>query len=210
MSGVSVWRFGDDPTVPETFLRRGGFLVVPTESSYGLAADPLDPRGVAAIFALKGRETGNPLPVVLADRRQLTALGVDAEDPAVERVAACWPAALAVVLPLDPAAPALPAAAGERTVAVRVPDHAPLRGLLAAIGPLTATSANRSGEDPVLDPVAAAILVTGYDALVVDGGRLSGGPPSTIVAFGEDGELHLLRPGRVTTADLRRCLAPAC
>ena len=68
--------------------------------------------------------------------------------------------------------------------------------LLAALGlALTATSANRSGEPPALDPAAAAGLLAGTDSMVVDGGALPGGPPSTLVAIEGDG-LVVLRTGR--------------
>ena len=61
---------------------------------------------------------------------------------------------------------------------MRVPDHERLRELLAALGHgLTATSANRSGEPPILDPAGVAELLAGEDAVVVDGGALPAGPP---------------------------------
>jgi tRNA A37 threonylcarbamoyladenosine synthetase subunit TsaC/SUA5/YrdC len=77
-----------------------------------------------------------------------------------------------------------------------VPDHGRLRELLAALGHgLTATSANRSGEPPILEPAGVAELLAGEDAMVVDGGALPGGPPSTLVAIEKDG-LVVLRTGR--------------
>jgi L-threonylcarbamoyladenylate synthase len=194
---VSRWRFGDDPAIPAAVVARGGVLAIPTESSYGLAADPRSRRGVDAIYRLKSREAGKPLPVVVAGVEQLALLGVDPDSPEARRAAPCWPAALTVVLPLAPSAPPLPAAAGGSTVAVRIPDHPALRALLAATGPLTATSANASGADPILDPeAAAAFLGESPDTLLVDGGVLPGGPPSTLVAF-EGAEVRVLRPGRV-------------
>jgi L-threonylcarbamoyladenylate synthase len=205
--GLPRWRFGDDPALPAEVVARGGVLAIPTESSYGLAADPRSRRGVEAIYRLKSREAGKPLPVVVAGVGQLVLLGVDAAAPEAARAARCWPAALTVVLPLAPEAPPLPAAAGGRSVAVRVPDHPELRALLAVTGPLTATSANPSGGEPILDPHAAASFLTGADAVLVDAGLLPGGPPSTLIAF--DGpHLRILRPGRVTADRLNACLGP--
>jgi len=60
---------------------------------------------------------------------------------------------------------------------------------------LTATSANRSGGEPVLDPAELPELLAGEDAMIVDGGVLPGGPPSTLVAIRGEG-LVVLRPGR--------------
>jgi L-threonylcarbamoyladenylate synthase len=204
-AAVPFWRFGDDPALPAAVVARGGVLAIPTESSYGLAADPRSRRGVEAIYRVKSREAGKPLPVVVAGIEQLALLGVDAASPEVARAERCWPAALTVVLPLTAEAPPLPVAAGDRSVAVRVPDHPALRALLAVTGPLTATSANPSGGDPILDPVTAASFLTGADALLVDGGPLPGGPPSTLIAF--DGpHLRILRPGRVSSDHLADCL----
>lgn len=196
--GVLRWRFGDPPAALRERLLRGGILAVPTESSYGLAVDPRSPVGVATVYRVKSRDAQKPLPVVIADLDQLPSLGIDPEAPAVLRLARLWPAPLACVLPT---ALELPAAAGGGTVAVRVPDHAGLRGLLAALGlALTATSANPSGEPPLLDPGELAALLAGEDAAVVDGGLLPGGPPSTLIAPTADGGFAVLRPGRFPRA----------
>lgn len=198
---IATWRVGEPIAPLAAMLARGGLLAIPTESSYGLAVDPRDAAGVEAIYRLKGRERGKPLPVVAADRAQIEALGIPAGDAALAWAEARWPAALSVVLPL--AAP-LPAAGGAGTLAVRVPAHAGLRALLAALGhALTATSANPSGADPYLDPagVAAWLAAAGADAVVVDGGVLAGGPPSTLVAWRPEGVL-VLRAGRIDPRQL--------
>jgi L-threonylcarbamoyladenylate synthase len=176
-------------------------LAIPTESSYGLGADPWNPAGVEAIYRIKSRERGKPLPVVVAGVEQLALLGIkpgihlgiDRDLNIVKRLSVHWPGPLTVILPV---ARPLPASAGEESLAVRVPGHERLRELLAALGHgLTATSANRSGGEPVLDPAELPELLAGEDAMIVDGGILPGGPPSTLVAIREDG-LVVLRPGR--------------
>ena len=58
-------------------LARGGVLAIPTESSYGLGADPRNPAGVEAVYRIKGRDAGKPLPVVVAGLEQLAGLGID-------------------------------------------------------------------------------------------------------------------------------------
>jgi L-threonylcarbamoyladenylate synthase len=201
---VTVWRFGDPVEPLRDLLARGGVLAIPTESSYGLGADPRNLSGVEAIYRIKEREAGKALPVVVAGREQLAALGIDPNLYIVERFFEHWPAPLTAVLPI---ARPLPASAGEATLAVRVPDHEGLRSLLAELGHgLTATSANRSGEAPILDPGEAALLLAGTDAVVVDGGILPGGPPSTLVAIEGDG-LVVLRSGRFPRERLRETFA---
>jgi L-threonylcarbamoyladenylate synthase len=201
---VRVWRSGD-PLLPlRDLLRRGGVLAIPTESSYGLAADPRNPAGVEAIYRVKGRDAGKALPVVISGAEQLADLGVDPNLYIVKGLLALWPAPLTAVLPI---ARPLPASAGERTLAVRVPDHEGLLQLLREIGHgLTATSANRAGGEPILDPEEAAALLAGEDAMVVDGGRLPGGPPSTLVAIEGEG-LKVLRTGRFPVERLAQVLA---
>ena len=193
---VTLFRPGDPLPPLRDLLARGGIVAFPTESSYGLGVDPWNPAGVEAIYRIKEREAGKPLPVVIAGRDQLAGLGIDPDLNIVKRLFALWPAPLTAVLPV---ARPLPASAGTRTLAVRVPDHGPLRELLAALGHgLTATSANRSGEPPIVDPAALPDLLAGEDAMVVDGGVLPGGPPSTLVAI-EGDRVVVLRSGRFPT-----------
>lgn len=190
---MRVFRFGDPVGPLRDLLARGGILAIPTESSYGLAADPRNPEGVGAIYRIKEREAGKPLLVVVSGREQLAGLGVDPNLYIVERLLALWPAPLTAVLPIERP---LPASAGTRTLAVRIPEHPELRALLDDIGHgLTATSANRSGGEPILEPGEVAVLLAGEDAIVVDGGTLPGGAPSTLVAI-EEGGLKVLRTGR--------------
>lgn len=201
------WSWDAPPQEVAAAVARGALVAIPTESSYGLAVNPRDAAAVEAVYRVKARDAGKPLPVVVASPADVALLGVAPELPEVVRLASCWPAALTAVLPRLPGAPHLPAAAGGATVAVRVPDHGPLRRLLAVTGPLTATSANPSGEEPVLDPAALGELLAGEDALLVDGGVLPGGAPSTLIAFDGDGRWRVLRPGRVQETRLRECLA---
>lgn len=183
---IPVWRFGDPVEPLRALLARGGVLAFPTESSYGLGVDPRNRTGVETVYRIKAREAGKALPVVVADRGQLADLGIDPDLPILEALLACWPGPLTAVLPL---------VSGAGTLAVRIPGHAGLRGLLAALGHgLTATSANRSGGEPILDVEDLPALLAGEDAVIVDGGRLPGGAPSTLVAI-EGGVPVVLRAG---------------
>jgi L-threonylcarbamoyladenylate synthase len=171
-------------------LQAGGVVAIPTESSYGLAVDPCNPEAVERVYRLKARDAGKPLPVVAATVEQVAALGARVEGPEFDALVSLWPAPLTLVVPLAPSAPSVgdrprpAAAAGFDTLAVRIPAHDSLRALLAQVGPVTATSANVSGEPPVLDADGAAALLAAVDgpALVIDGGTLPGGLPSTLVA----------------------------
>ena len=191
---LRVWPWDGDPHDLSQALADGRVLAIPTESSYGLAVDPRSAAGVEAIYRLKERERGKPLPVVAASLTQATDIGIEPNE-AVRMAEAHWPAPLTVVAPLRSGV-SVPAAAGGRTLAVRVPAHERLRGLLRALGhPLTATSANRSGAPPICDLPGLEPILGDAGAVVVGGEQAPGGPPSTVVSWSSAG-LRVLRRGR--------------
>jgi len=154
-------------------LAAGGAVVLPTDTVYGLAALPRDHAATDRLFELKGRSAHTPLAVLCADIDQVLEL----VDPSVEALVRAaeqrwWPGPLTLVLPrrigvhLYLGEPAT-------TIGVRIPDHALVRAVAAAVGPVAATSANRHGEPtPASASAAAAALGPGV-ALVVDGGELA-------------------------------------
>jgi L-threonylcarbamoyladenylate synthase len=159
-------------------LARGGVAAIPTETFYGLAADPTNEIGVGRLLALKRREADKPLLVLFAERRQLVPLGVAAPAATLDRFFAVWPAAVTVVLPL---ARPIPASRGALSLGVRMPAHGALRELLARVGPVTGTSLNRSGEEPCSGADEAARIAPGEIDVLVDGGQTPGGQPSTLL-----------------------------
>jgi L-threonylcarbamoyladenylate synthase len=159
-------------------LAGGGVAAIPTETFYGLAADPHSRAGAERILDLKRRDETKALLVLFSRRAHLDALGVTAAPATLARFFGLWPAPLTVVLNLR--AP-IPASLGLGTLAVRLPAHAALRRLLERIGPVTATSANRAGAEPCVDPDEVARLFAGELDTLVDGGRTPGGLASTLV-----------------------------
>jgi len=161
-----------------TLVSRGGVLGIPTDTRYGLATDPFSARGVARIDELKGRPKEKALPVLVADAVDLARLGVVADRELLARLSSIWPERLTVVLAVaDPFA----ATAGKRSVAVRIPKDEALRELLRAVGPLTATSANRSGEAPAGSADEVERVFGPELDLVVDGGLSPERAVSTLV-----------------------------
>ena len=161
-------------------LRAGGVVVVPTDTVYGLAARPTDTDAVGAVYRIKGRPEGMPLPVLAASEEQVRALGVAFSDGARGLAARWWPGPLTLAFAFDPEVPRPSWLAGRDEVAVRVPDHDFLRGLLAETGVLVVTSANRHGAPTPRGP-GDVVSALGPDVgLVVDGGVLHE-VPSTLV-----------------------------
>ncbi len=169
----------------------GGVALVPTETYYGLAADPASPEGVDRVYRLKDRPGGMPLPVLCADWGQVESL-VEVPAPYRVRLSRSWPGPLTVVLPARRPLPASPGG----TLAVRIPGHDLLRALLYLVGPLTGTSANRHGAPPAREVGPAVAGLAGEPELVLDGGLTPGGPPSTLVDL-TGAVPRVLRPGPV-------------
>jgi L-threonylcarbamoyladenylate synthase len=163
------------------WLRNGGVVVFPTETFYGLAADPARPDAVRAIFDLKGRPSEMALPLIAASLTQVEQFAGPLEGVSRQLAEAFWPGPLSLVVE----APAVVVSAvhgGTGTLAIRVPGHAIARALAAAHGsPVTATSANRSGEPAPTEASGAVLISADRRVLVLDGGRTPGGAPSTIV-----------------------------
>ncbi len=159
-------------------LGNGGVAAVPTETFYALAADPFSVAGVKRVFQAKARDDGKALPVLFSSRAQLQRLGVLAPDETLDHYFEIWPAPLTVVFLLR--AP-IAASRGTSSLAVRLPASRKLRLLLATAGALTGTSLNRSGSPPLDDPDAIESVFRREIDVLIDGGRTTGGKPSTIV-----------------------------
>ena len=188
-------------------LRDGDLVILPTETVYGLAGDARDPAAVAAIFAAKGRPVFNPLISHVASLDLAETLA-RFDDRARALAAAFWPGPLTLVLPAaDPLAVCDLARAGLDSIAIRVPAHPIALALLEAFGgPLVAPSANRSGR-PSPTTLADALDETGSAAaLGLDGGPCEIGLESTVISL--IGEARLLRPGRVTRAEIEAVTGP--
>jgi L-threonylcarbamoyladenylate synthase len=162
-------------------LRAGGLVVFPTDTFYGLAADPRRRDAVSRVFDVKGRSSSAALPLIAADIDQVRAAATSLSGPTLALASAFWPGPLTLIVE---AAPSIVEGVhgGTGTVAIRVPGHAVARELAAQLGyPVVATSANRSGEPAMATADAAASAVGDAVDLVIDGGATPGNVPSTIV-----------------------------
>lgn len=155
-------------------LRAGGLVAFPTDTVYGVACAGDRPERLDALFALKRRPPDKLIPMLVTELMQAVDAGWEADDRAGALASAFWPGALTLVLP----------GVDGRTQAFRAPDHPVALALIRATGPLLATSANVSGEPDTLDADDVLIaFATQADALdaVIDGDRVPGGIPSTVV-----------------------------
>ncbi len=190
------------PTALETALRTlnaGGIIAFPTDTVYGLAAPAFSPEGIEKLYQIKDRSLTKAIPILIGALEQLPLIAP--ELPAAAKILAgrFWPGALTLVIPRSPALPDILSV--QPTVAVRMPDHAFALSLIRSSGPLAATSANLSGG---ANPLSAADVIAqlgGRVDLVLDGGVVDGGIPSTIVDC-TGSTITILRQGAIPAEDI--------
>lgn len=179
----------------------GELVVFPTDTVYGVGTNGLLPAAAARLYALKGRDSAKPLPILVhstEDARRWAEFGPEAA--ALAR--AFWPGALTLVLePTGEGRRLL--SPGARTLAVRVPDHAVTRALIEASAvPWATTSANLSGQPAAADAESARAALGRAVGWVVDAGPAGGTASSVVDASG--GRITVLREGVLDKGTLER------
>lgn len=188
-------------------IRKGGLVVFPTETVYGLGANALNADAVLKIFELKGRPKFDPLIVHIAEPAQLPSLVVHIPQQARDLIARYWPGPLSVVLPRKECVPDI-VTAGLPSVAVRCPAHPIARRLIELAGvAIAAPSANLFS---AVSPTTAQHVTDHFgDRLpnILDGGPCQVGIESTVVSF-LDEQAVMLRPGGVTAEEIEDVIGP--
>ncbi len=180
-------------------LSRGDIIGVPTDTVYGLAADPFHTGASHRLFRLKGRPRSVELPVLVGNEEQ--ALGLCTAVPATARrlMRRYWPGPLTLVLPRRPE---LEADLGEddATIGIRCPAHPVPLAICEQIGPIATTSANRHKE-PALTTAKEVSESLGPElVLVLDAGPCDGLPSTVVDCTGEAPKL--LREGRLSAQEI--------
>jgi L-threonylcarbamoyladenylate synthase len=188
-----------------TAIRSGLVIAIPTDTLYGLAADPFREDAVARVFEAKGRPPERAVPLIAADAEQVVA-SLGALSTTARRLAdVFWPGPLTLLMKAPEALPDI-VTGGTGRVGVRVPAHATARALCRACDtPLTATSANISDRPATNDPDEVARTLASRIELLVDNGKTPGGPPSTIVDVTADLP-RLVRPGALEWDRVLACV----
>jgi L-threonylcarbamoyladenylate synthase len=160
-------------------LRAGAVVACPTETQMGLLADARDAAAVGRVCAMKRRPEGEPIGVLVPSLEVALEIAADVAGEAQRLAASYWPGPLTLVMRARAALP--PQLLKDGTIAVRVPGPSPALELVRAFGgPLTATSANLSGQAP-LSGEAELRAAFGAALAALVPGTPPGAPPSTIV-----------------------------
>jgi L-threonylcarbamoyladenylate synthase len=187
-------------------LREGQLVVYPTETFYGLAADPFSDIAMRRLFELKGRDAGKAVALIASDIESAFAIAAEVSAGARRLAEVFWPGPLTLVLPSRTGLnEALIGPGGG--IGVRVSSHPTARALAAGLGrPITATSANISGEPPASTLSAARDVLGDKVRIYIDGGTLTGGAPSTVVAV-DSNVPRLIRAGAIAEEAIASALA---
>ena len=173
---------------------RGGVIAFPTDTLYGLGCSLFDVSAVEMVARLKRRDPSLAVISLIPEPRQVYGLAVEVSAVAERLIERHWPGPLSLIFHAAPIVPQRVRGAGG-TVALRCPRHTLCQKLLDRIGgPVVASSANLSGQPPA-ETAEQVVRVFGNQLdLVIDGGPLRGGQPSTLVDVSAE-RARLLRRG---------------
>jgi L-threonylcarbamoyladenylate synthase len=186
-------------------LKAGELVVYPTETFYGIGADAFSAGALARLFRVKEREPRRPVGLIAADTAMAFSVAREIPLDARRLADAFWPGPLTIVMPArDEIAPEL---AGPDGVGVRVSPDPVAHALCAGLGrPITATSANLSGEAPAstLDEARAGL---GEKVKVyLEGGKLRALAASTVIVVSKNG-WKIVRAGAISQSLIAAALA---
>ena len=182
-------------------VRKGGVIIFPTDTVYGIGCDPFNDLAVKRIFEIKNREKNKPLPVLAATVDRVGKIA------RMDRVATTlarsyWPGRLTIVCPLQDRRISSLVSANSGKIAVRIPGNKCILKLLRECTYLTGTSANRSGEDPMRDiPQIISSRLAGIDR-VLDGGYWTDSMESTVIDVCNQMRPIVLRSGAVASDEI--------
>lgn len=196
----------DDRALPlaiET-LQSGNLVAFPTDTVYGLGADPFNISAIIKLFESKGREYNKAIAILVGSRDQVELIAERFTENAKILVKKFWPGGLTVIVPKRKDIPDL--LSSTQTIGIRMPDHPFAQELLKKFGPLATTSANLSGGPNPLTAVDVMAQLNTRIPLVLDGGACPGGVPSTVVDCTID-QLHVLRYGPISEETMQKALS---
>jgi L-threonylcarbamoyladenylate synthase len=187
-------------------LQAGELVVYPTETLYGVAADPSSRSALKRLFAIKGRDAAKTVAMIAADTRSAFSLAREVS-PIARRLAECfWPGPLTLVLPAG-AQIASELVGSGGGVGVRVSSHPTARALAAGLErPITATSANRAGEPPAKTLAEARHALGSKVKVYLEGGILGTTAPSTVLEV-VGNQWRIIREGAVSGRQIAAALA---
>ena len=187
------------------FLSRGSVIAIPTDTFYGLAADPFNLSAVDEIYRVKGRPEARALPILVTSIDQALVLSRGTSASFLRLAQAFWPGALTLVVNAAHRIP-LKVTAGTGRIALRWPRSEVVKRLIEEFdGPVTGTSANISGFSSCASAAQVMKQLGSRVPLVLDAGETGATLPSTIVELNGDA-WKIGREGAVPVEDIAKAM----
>lgn len=189
-------------------IRAGEVLGMPTDTFYGLAADPFNLRAVDRVYEIKSRSRHKPLSLLIESIDQAEELAQPLSEEFYVLARKYWPGPLTIIVKASSRLP-LKVTANTGNVALRVPNaKIPQAVVQAAQIPITATSANLSGESECTTAVAVRDQLQGRISIIVDGGTSPRDVASTIIDLtDEEARWKVLREGAIPAREISEFFA---
>jgi L-threonylcarbamoyladenylate synthase len=189
-----------------SFIRRGKVVAVPTDTFYGLSADPFNLAAIEEVFRVKGRPETKALPILISSIEQSMGLVRDVPDVFLKLAHRFWPGALTIAVVATHRMP-LKVTGNTGRIALRWPDCRITSALIEAVGgPITGTSANLSGFPSCTNAGQIVKQLGDKLPLILDSGDTGATIASTIVRVdGED--WTVVREGAIPDAEIEAALS---
>jgi L-threonylcarbamoyladenylate synthase len=189
-------------------IRAGEVLGMPTDTFYGLAADPFNLRAVDRVYDIKTRSRHKPLSLLIESVDQAEELAKKLPEEFYALARKFWPGPLTVIVKAGSRLP-LKVTANTGNVALRVPNaKIPLAVVTAAAIPITATSANLSGAAECTTAEQVHDQLHGRISIIVDGGISPRDIPSTIIDLSdEETRWKIIREGAIPKEEISKFFA---
>jgi tRNA threonylcarbamoyl adenosine modification protein (Sua5/YciO/YrdC/YwlC family) len=188
-----------------SFLSRGSVVAIPTDTFYGLAADPFNLAAVDEIYRVKGRPETRALPILVRSLEQAMQLAREVPQNFLRLAQEFWPGALTLVVDAAMRLP-LKVTANTGKVALRWPKSDVARRLIDEFdGPITGTSANISGFPSCSNAEQLMKQLGSRVPLILDGGETGALLGSTIVHL-HGGAWKIIREGAIPVAEIEKAL----
>ena len=181
-------------------INKGGIIIFPTDTVYGIGCDPYNQKGVLSLYKIKKREKTKPFPVIGYSKKELEKIA-EFNDKAEKIAELFWPGPITLILKVKDENIKKSLGLGKK-IAVRVPNNQCVLSLLKECKLLVATSANISGTTSLTDPNDCKRDLNGYD-LLLDGGILSDDGESTIVEI-DGNKIKIVRSGSISEEELKK------
>ncbi len=189
-----------------SFIKRGDVVAIPTDTFYGLSADPFNLAAIERVFQIKGRPENRALPILVDSIEQAVELSRDLPDAFLTLAQKFWPGALTIVVEATHRLP-LKVTGNSGRVALRWADSRITTSLIGAVGaPITGTSANLSGHPSCSNATALAEQLGSRLPLILDSGDTNGTLASTIVRIDGD-DWSIVREGAIPNSEVEAALS---